>query len=357
MRTVRIILLAAGAVGLLALAYRLGAGSIAAALARIAWWQFGLLCVIHGIGTVIDVAGWRFAFAHDRVPFAKLLAARCAGDAVNVLSAAASVGGEPIKAWVLRHEVPYEESVPSLILSKTSEVMAQVLLLAIALVVVLATGIVGHALTTAMVYLLLIEVVGVGGFVWVQVAGVVGKTGRLLSWAGVGGHDHMQQLDLSLRNFYRKEWRRFLVSLVLQLASDFVGVVEVLIILYALGLGQSVGHSLAVATVIDALWSAVRFVTFFVPGSVGPLEGANAAVFRALGLGASVGLAFALVRRARQAVWIGLGVVILLSMRSTRTLAGDSPNEGEPSPLTRPRKDPQSRRGSSRELRLSPTRR
>jgi hypothetical protein len=68
-----------------------------------------------------------------------------------------------------------------------------------------------------------------------------------------------------------------------------------------------------VATVIEALASGVRFVTFFVPASLGALDGANAGAFAALGWTASAGLAFSLVRRARQAVWIGVGLGILLA--------------------------------------------
>jgi len=39
------------------------------------------------------------------------------------------------------------------------------------------------------------------------------------------------------------------------------------------------------ALVLEALGSAVLFVTFFVPVSLGPLEGANALAFGAVGLG------------------------------------------------------------------------
>lgn len=63
---------------------------------------------------------------------------------------------------------------------------------------------------------------------------------------------------------------------------------------------------------IEAVGSGVRFATFLVPGSLGVLEGANTGLFVALGLGASAGLAFSLVRRARQAVWIGLGLLVLV---------------------------------------------
>ena len=55
--------------------------------------------------------------------------------------------------------------------------------------------------------------------------------------------------------------------------------------------------------------------TFLVPASLGAFEGANAAAFAALGLGAGAGLAFSFVRRARQAVWIVIGVLVLAAMR------------------------------------------
>lgn len=58
----------------------------------------------------------------------------------------------------------------------------------------------------------------------------------------------------------------------------------------------------------------------FVPASLRPLEGANAAAFPALGLAASAGLAFTLVRRARQLVWIGFGAAILVAMWPPRGL-------------------------------------
>jgi hypothetical protein len=73
--------------------------------------------------------------------------------------------------------------------------------------------------------------------------------------------------------------------------------------------------SLATATAIEALGSGVRFATFLVPASLGPFEAANAAIFAALGFGVGAGLAFSLVRRARQVVWIAIGIVVLVLMR------------------------------------------
>jgi uncharacterized membrane protein YbhN (UPF0104 family) len=74
--------------------------------------------------------------------------------------------------------------------------------------------------------------------------------------------------------------------------------------------------SLVTALVIEAFGTAVRFATFLVPASVGALEAANAAAFAGLGLTASAGLAFSLVRRGRQVVWVVIGLIVLLAMRS-----------------------------------------
>jgi len=132
---VGIVLLAGGTVGLFALVYYLGADSIGAVLATISGWQFLLICAVHGASVVADTFGWRFTLTGERPPFHRLLAARCAGEAVNVLTALGSVGGEAVKAWLLRRDLSYEASVPSLILAKTTLIVAQALLLVLGLLV------------------------------------------------------------------------------------------------------------------------------------------------------------------------------------------------------------------------------
>lgn len=313
MRALRTILFVAGSLILILLVVRLGAGDIVSSLAQVAWWQFALICLVYGLSVGVDTVGWRYAFPRDRVPLHRLLAARAAGEAVNVVTALGSVGGEPVKAWLLRRDVPYEESVPSVIIAKTAIIVAQALLLLLGIVVVW-TSMLDSPLVTAMLWLLLIEVGAIGGFLAAQVTGLIGKAGRLLSAFGiVEDASHIRRLDDTLRQFYRWKWRRFLLSVGLHLIGWFCVILETVLTLSILG----VPASLSAATVIEALGSAVRFATFLVPASVGALEGANAAGFAALGLGATAGLVFSLVRRGRQAVWIGVGILALVAMRAS----------------------------------------
>ena len=317
-RALSVLLVAGVAGGLVVFAYLGGTESLVSALTRITWWQFLLVCAVYGVGVIADTLGWRYALGRDQSPrFLRLLAAKCAGEAVNVLTALGSVGGEATKAWLLRRDVPYEASVPSLIVAKTSLVLAQAALIAVGILVAWTTGAGGPTLLLAMSVLLLVEVIGVGGFLGVQLAGVVGRAGRALAWLGADRTGHAQRLDDALRRFYRREWRSFLLSAGFHFVGWLVGAVEAFLILAALGLPAS----LVVATVIEALGSGVRFVTFFIPASLGALEGANAGAFGALGWAASAGLAFSVVRRARQAVWIGLG----LGSSWRRTPAASSP--------------------------------
>ena len=312
MRALRILPLAGGLLALVLLIRHFGLESLTAALTRIAWWQVVLICLVHGVSMVLDTLGWRYTLVAGHPPFLRLLAARCAGQAVNVVTALGGVGGEAIKAWLLRRDLPYETSVPSLILAKTAEVVGQALLLATGILVAWGTGVVGWSLLGPMCYLLVFEVIGVGGFILVQVGGGVGRVGWLLAWVGAGRG--VRRIDGAVRAFYRSHQRSLLLSVGFHFASWLVGTLEVLLILRTL----HVPASLTTALVIEALGTGVRFATFFVPASLGTLEGANAAAFAALGWAASDGLAFSLVRRGRQVVWIGVGLAVLGIMAAMR---------------------------------------
>jgi uncharacterized protein (TIRG00374 family) len=311
-RTVKIVFLVLGALLLAVLVYRVGAGPILETVRRLAWWQFLLVCLPYAAAMAADTLGWRFAFARDRAPFWRLYGARVVGEALNIVTAVGSVGGEAAKAWLVRRDVSYEESIPSIVVAKTTITIAQALFLLIGIVFAWTSLDVDSQVLRAMLWLLGIEVAAVAGFLGAQLAGLVARGGRLLKSFGVlKDTSSAGKLDEALRGYYRREWGRFALSVSFHLAGWLFGALEAFVMLWALGIDASV----VTATVIEALGSGVRFATFLVPASLGVFEGANAAAFGALGFGAGAGLAFSLVRRARQVVWVVVGVGVLLAMR------------------------------------------
>jgi uncharacterized protein (TIRG00374 family) len=312
MRAIKILFLALGGLLLGVLIYRVGAAPILQTLGRLTWWQFALVCLPYAVIMAADTLGWRFAFARDRTSFHRLYGARMAGEALNIVTALGAVGGEAAKAWLVRRHVSYEESVPSVVIAKTSITVAQALFLVVGLAVAWYVRPPGTEILRVMTWLLRAEVLAVAGILGAQLAGLIARGGRLLRMVGVlGDIAYAETLDRALRDYYRREWRRLSLSLVFHLAGWLLGVLDAMVILWALGLDVPV----ATATVIEAFGSGVRFATFLVPANLGSSEAANAGAFAGLGLGAGAGLAFSFVRRARQAVWVALGLVVLGAMR------------------------------------------
>lgn len=295
---------------------RVGRDQALVTAARALGWPFLLICLPYALVMAIDTLGWRYAFSADRVPFVRLMAARIAGEALNVVTAVVPVGGDALKVWLLRPQVPYQESVASVIIAKTTITIAQALFLLLGIGLAWALQ-ADSRLVVGMLWLLLVEAVCTGGFFLVQFAGLLTRGARLVTRFGaaqaLASAEHLEHLDRTLQHYYRRHWRRFSLSIIFHLLGWTLGVLEALLIMRVLGIPASA----AIATLIEALGSAVRFATFFVPGSLGALEGANTAAFGMLGLGASAGLAFSLVRRGRQIVWIGIGLVVLAVSRAS----------------------------------------
>jgi uncharacterized protein (TIRG00374 family) len=311
MRALKLILLVLGMAVIAFSVHRIGWTPILETLARLTWWQLIVVCMPYAVIMAVDTLGWRFAFPRDPAPFHRLYGARLAGEALNLATAFGSVGGEAVKAWLIRRDVNYEESVPSVVIAKTTLTIAQALFLLIGVALAWAMLATDSRVLGAMLWLLVVEVAAAAGFVGVQMVGIVGRAGRLLVWFGVlKRDDSAERLDADLRDYYRRDWRRFSISTGFHLAGWLLGAFEAYLILVFL----EIPADLTTATVIEALGAGVRFATFLVPASLGAFESANAAAFEAIGLGAGAGLAFSFVRRARQLAWTGIGLLVLVSM-------------------------------------------
>ncbi len=317
MRTVRSLLLTLGTVLFIALLIRVGPETVASLFAQLSWYLALIVVFPFGLMTTLDTLGWRFAFRRDAVPFRSLFAARLAGEAFNMTTPTASVGGEAVKAWFIRPYVPLTESLPSVVIAKTTITVAQALYLAAGLVMAMAVLPRTSTLLQVMQWLLGLELLGVGGFVAVQVFGLLGAGGRMLQRFGLlaptGGAQVMGQVDSALSHFYRRQPGRLALSVTCHFLGWALGGLEAYLILWALGLPVS----LATAVLIDAFGSGVGFAAFLVPARLGAAEAGQVAVFMALGLGAPAGLTFALALRVREAAWTGIGFLALTTLRDT----------------------------------------
>ena len=98
------------------------------------------------------------------------------------------------------------------------------------------------------------------------------------------------------------------------------GVLEVYLILFFLQVPVTVERALTIevlSTMLDAL-------LFFMPGTVGTQEGGKVLIFSVLGLDAAKGLSMGILRRIRQLVWAGIGLIIMWRLQAGLRPISDS---------------------------------
>jgi len=297
------------------LVYQIGVEAIWAVVRTLGWRLAVLLCFPSCVAVLLDALAWRLVLAGHAVPFLVVLRARLAGEAVNLTTPTASVGGEPLKAYLLRPHVPLADGLASVVVDKTTVITGQMLLLIVGLAIAARWLTPSHPLVLGMAVLLAVEVVCIGGFIAVQTLGVFGGGARVLGRLGVGSarrhEEALQAVDRSLRRAYREHRGRFVGSSLLHALAWATGGVEIYLLVAYLGLDAS----LAASTAIDAFGAAVKFASFMVPASIGALEGGYVAFFNAFGLASAVALSYSLIRRLREAVWAAVGYLWLAATR------------------------------------------
>jgi putative membrane protein len=291
--------------------------AIAASIARVGWRLAVVIVFPNVLVALFDVLGWRYAFTRDAVGFATLFWTRLAGEAINLTTPTAALGGEAVKTWLLRDHVPLSESLSSVIVAKTTITTAQGLLLLLGVVLAWTVFPADSRLLTAMEWLLALELVALAIFVLAQTRGLAAFGGRLLARFGAhrfARHEGLGRVDRALAEFYLRQPGRLSLSIACHFVAWLLGALETWIVLSFLGTPVS----LVTATVIEAFGTGIRFATFMIPGSLGALEGGYAATFAALGLGGTMGVSFSLIRRIREIVWIAAGLVTFALLRVPR---------------------------------------
>ena len=272
---------------------------------------------------VVEAYGWKITLGPSakNIPFWRVLAIRTAGEAVNMTTPTAYVGGEPLKAYLLeKHHVSMVEGLASVVIAKTTMTIAEVvfILLGIALAFwrVGADGSSGQTVAAALVSVGLLVLV-TAALVFVQQQGLFTWLLEFQRKIGLKIHyleereKRLRSLDRTILDFYRDNRLTFCFSIGLFFVGWMAEALEVYIIIYFLGDPAAALSAIS----ISALSVFIKSGTFFIPGSLGAQDGGNMLLLRAFGYSDVTGITFALLRRFRELVWIGLGLLCL-------TLAG-----------------------------------
>ena len=326
---IRLLFLVAGFVVLGGLIWHIGLPQIWETVERVGFVAFCIILIPLLVVYLLDAYGWSLTLGQwsGRVGFVRLFMVRMAGEAINVTTPTAMLGGEPMKAYLLtRYQVPMVEGLASVVTAKTIMVVAQILFMLSGLGVTL--WMVGTGEYNALVALLTLGLLGFGVFLFLllqrygigrgllAVADVCRiRSQRLETW-----RPQLLDLDDTIRTFYRERRRTFLLALGVHFVAWLTELFEVYAILYFLGAEVGWLSSFSIAAIAVLIKGSVSFV----PGGLGAQEGGYLFLLMALGHDEVTGITFALIRRLREILWILIGLVFLAVLRDKAALSQTS---------------------------------
>jgi glycosyltransferase 2 family protein len=319
MRKINLILLGLAFILFIWMLHQVGWPTIWEHLIQIGWW-WPLVLLPYGLVNWIEAISWDLLIIspEHRPSLWWLFRLRLAGEALNTLTPTAGLGGEPFKATRLAAAgVSWQEATASVVIHKGITVLSLALyiFLGLALVPLLLT------LSTSLVWLLIAGATLMAGaallFIVLQGRDPCIQGIRLLERFGLcprrlkEKEPELALLDAQMAAFYRQHPGRGLMSLALFFLAWMTHSIEVYLIFWLLGHPVSAG----LAVCLDALAMLFTAMGFFIPVSLGVQDGGNILLALGFNLGATLGAAFSIIRRLREAFWMGLGLICVAQER------------------------------------------
>jgi uncharacterized membrane protein YbhN (UPF0104 family) len=295
-------------------------------LAQQVGWGFVVILAVFHVAFVADSLSWQLTMT--AVPLTtgwaySVWKVRMVGEAYNAVIPAFGMGGEPIKAILLRrhHKLGYRDIATGIILSKTMILLTLIPFVLVGLALAWPAEILGKDEIRAVL-------AGLSIIALVAAAVLIGPGLRLSARAGIVMRrlqiglaaqrlfQRVARMERQLVDFYVTRKRLCLGAAAFAFLHWVICTVEVYCVFWFLGIPLTFGE----VWVVEATTQFVRAATFFIPASLGAQEGAIILVCTALTGSPTTGVAVAVVRRLREIMWILWGM--FLGTRYAGTGAG-----------------------------------
>jgi hypothetical protein len=307
-----------------------GVTEIADGIRRLGW-GFLALVLLSGLRLAVRALAWMQCLEGDlRLRFRQALAACISGDALGNLTPLGLLLSEPAKAMFVRQHVPL---MPSL-----SALAVENLLYSFTVVLMILTGTVALLFAFRMPDPLQFAI-------WGALAAVLGlllvaawaarRQFRILSgtasWLARRGVHHrglqsrqqkFRTLEDRIYGFSDRNRHRLIPLLALESSFHVLGVAEVYVTLLLISDAQT---TLLIAFILESVNRAVNVVFKFVPLRLGVDEAGTGLLTAVLGLGGTLGVTLAVIRKARVMWWTTVGVALFVHRGLTVRQVVESP--------------------------------
>ena len=281
-------------------------------------WSFPFILVLACSWHITNSIAWSFAFPPGafRPRLRHLFMAKLAGETVNQLTPLANIGGEPLKAYLLKRESPTSLGLASVVINKMAQFITGLIFTAAGLCLIvlywdlprtlplpIQVGL-GILLMTGILFILLL---------YKKHQRLFSSLLHLLHKLGIRTEQLERRMAKAVRiddnigQFYKNYKARFFGVMFFHSLGWLLGACETYVILRALG--ADIGF--AVSFLITSLTVIINSLFFFMPSNIGVLEGGQVFLVSTLGLAPALGLSLGIIKRMRKIFWLTLGWLFL----------------------------------------------
>lgn len=315
---VQLIVFAAGLALLVFVLYTIGFQTVAETISQIGW-GFLIIVLTNFSRHLIRASCIYLAIPKEyrNVRFHNVLAARLAGEAMNLMTFTGPILAEATKAAMLKNKVSFTRSAAAVIVDDIMYyISVALMMLSGVALMVLTVGAPGKVMRYSLIGVTIGALVMLVGMFL-----VIKYNARPLSfilkrldkrgWLPriiASRIDHVYEIETNVYSVYSERPRLFYSLLGLGCLAHATSVLEVFLGLKLLGYAPTVVN----AYIIESLTKVINAAFSFVPGAVGVYEGGSGIILKALGFTTAIGVALALIRRGAILFWAAFGFAILL---------------------------------------------
>ncbi|QPJ63117.1 MAG: flippase-like domain-containing protein [Candidatus Nitronauta litoralis] len=289
--------------------------SVLGLITQLGWGLFWVLA-IYSIVTWVDTISWQYAFKPaeaEKLSLWNLWKIRQIGEAFNIITPFGTVGGEPLKAQLIKvqHGLTFKQGIASQVVARTTFLGALIGFMIPGIIILILSDTATGQFKIISSVLLVIFTICIFLFFLFQARGSLGRvTGWLTKpFPSLKGSDFLNQmkdLDELMSSYYQNHADRLGTSVLYALAGWIIGLGELYVTLYFLGADVQFFD----LWIMEAVSQLIRVCSFFIPLSLGAQEGGLILIFSSIGFTADLGLAVSFVRRIKELLWVGLGLAL-----------------------------------------------
>ncbi|MDP2684666.1 MAG: lysylphosphatidylglycerol synthase transmembrane domain-containing protein [bacterium] len=293
----------------------IGLEDIKKAFDSFSWGVIAIVIALSFVQMFIVIYRWKLIIESqgDKVPYRKLIAPKFVGYTISFLTPGLYVGGEPIRAYLLKKNtgIRLSKGFSSIIVDKILDFTYPLPFLIWALVYAIIKYDISWEAIGIFVFILFSLIFLLGVF-YIQTYRGKGFFSSLARWFQLNRFKKLEKFinkgkyfENLVITFFKHKQLLFFKGLLLSCLGGAVILVQFIVILHALGVS---------ANFVEILMMMVFMILAFlvpVPASIGSLEVGQAVIFAAIGHPASIGIAFVLIIRIAELGKLGVGLTFL----------------------------------------------